>query len=86
VPVICASDKTHLTKFSGHRDPWPLYFTNRNIQTDIRRIFTIRTWIVVGPIPCPPKGAKNIDEEWHSVVGKLLIRLRHLYITGSGLM
>jgi hypothetical protein len=36
VPVICASDKTHLTNFSGYQHAWPLYLTIRNIQKDIR--------------------------------------------------
>jgi len=31
VPVICASDKTHLTNFSGDRHAWPLYLTFGNI-------------------------------------------------------
>jgi hypothetical protein len=38
-----------------------------------------------GLIPCPPKGAKNIDKAWHSVVGTVLSQLRHLDITGPGL-
>ena len=31
VPVICASDKTHLTNFSGDQHAWPLYLTIGNI-------------------------------------------------------
>ena len=31
VPVICASDKTHLTNFSGAQHAWPLYLTIGNI-------------------------------------------------------
>jgi len=37
VPVICASDKTHLTNFPGDQHPWPLYLTIGNIRKDIRR-------------------------------------------------
>jgi len=37
VPVICASDKTHLTNFSGDQQAWPLYLTIGNIRKDIRR-------------------------------------------------
>jgi len=36
-------------------------------------------------IRCPPKGAKNIEEVWHSAVGTVLSLLRHLDITGPGL-
>jgi len=31
VPVICASDKTHLTNFSDDQHAWPLYLTIVNI-------------------------------------------------------
>jgi len=45
----------------------------------------MRARILVGLMPCPPKGAKNIDEAWHSVVGTVLSPLRNLDITGPGL-
>jgi len=85
VPVICASDKTHLTNFWGNHHSWPLYFTIHNIRKDISCIPEKRTWILVGPIPCPPKGAKNIDKAWHNMVGTALSQLTHLDITGPGL-
>jgi len=50
VPVICASDKTHLTNFSGDQHAWPLYLTIGNIQRDIRRTAKKRAWIFVGLI------------------------------------
>jgi len=43
-----------------------------NIQKDIRRTPKKCAQIVVGFIPCAPKGAKNIDEAWHSAVGTVL--------------
>jgi hypothetical protein len=85
VPVICASDKTHLTNFSGDQHGWPLYFTIGNIQKDIRWTPKKRAWILVGLIPCPPKSAKNTDEAWHSAVGTVPSPLRNLDITGPGL-
>jgi hypothetical protein len=85
VPVICTSDMTHLTNISGDQHPWPLYLTIGNIRKDIRRTPKMRAWILVGRIPCPPKGAKNIDEAWHSAVGTVLSHLTHLDITGPGL-
>jgi len=85
VPVICASDKIHLTNFSGNQHAWPLYLTIGNIRKDIRHTPSKRAWILFGLIPCPPKGAKNIDEAWHSAVGTVLSQLRHLDITGAGL-
>jgi len=35
VPVICASNKTHLTNFSGDQHAWPLFLTIGNIRKDI---------------------------------------------------
>jgi len=68
VPVICVSHKTHLTNFSGDQHAWPLYLTIGNIPKDICRSPNKGAWILVGLIPCPPKGAKNSDEAWHSTV------------------
>jgi hypothetical protein len=85
VSVICASDKTNLTNFSGDQHAWLLYLTIGNIRKDIHHTPTKRPWILVGLIRCPPKGAKNIDEAWHSADGTVLSQLRHLEIAGPGL-
>jgi hypothetical protein len=44
-----------------------------------------RALILVGLIPNPLKGAKNMDEVWHNTVGTVLSQLKHLDITGPGL-
>ena len=85
MPVIFASNKTHLTNYSGDQHAWPLYLTISNIAKDIRRTPKKHAWILVGLILCPPKGAKNTDEAWHSVVGTVLSPLQNLDITGPGL-
>jgi hypothetical protein len=85
VPVICASDKTYLTKISSNQHPWPLNLTIGTIQIDIHCTPKIHRWIVFGMIPSPPDIAKNIDEAWHSMVGILLSPLWNLHISGSGL-
>jgi hypothetical protein len=51
-----------LTNFSGDQHAWLLYLTIGNIRKDIRRTPKKHPWILVGLIPCPPNGAKNIDE------------------------
>jgi hypothetical protein len=84
VPVICASEKTYVTNVSGDQHAWPLYLTLGNIRKDICCTPTQRAWILLRLIPCPPKGAKNIDEAWRFLVGTVLSQLRHLDITGSG--
>jgi hypothetical protein len=35
VPLIFASDKTHLTNLSGDKQAWPLYMTIGNIRKDL---------------------------------------------------
>jgi hypothetical protein len=85
VPVICASNKTHLSNFSGNQHAWPLYPKIGNFEKDIRNTPKKCAWILVGLILCPPKGAKNTDEAWHSAVGTVLSPLWNFYITGLGL-
>jgi len=85
VPVICASNKTHLTNLSGDQHGWPLYLTIGNIHKDICSTPEKHSCILVGLISCPPKGAKSTDEAWHSVVGTVLTPLRNLDITGPSL-
>jgi len=85
VPVICVSDKTQLTNFSGDQHAWPLYLMSGNIRKDFWRTPTQPARILVGLIPCPRKGAKNTDEAWPSAVGTVLSPLRNLDITGPGL-
>jgi hypothetical protein len=85
VPVICKSEETHLTNFSGDQHVWPWYVIFGNIQKDIHRRPENSGWIRVRQIPCRPKGAKNIDKPWHSAVGTVLAQLRHLDITSPGL-
>jgi len=85
VPVIYASDKTQLTNFSGDQHAWPLYLTIGNIRKDFPWPPKQGAWILFGMIPCPPTGAKNSDEAWHSAVGTVLSPLRNLDIPGPGL-
>jgi len=85
LPVICASDKTHSSNFLGYQHAYTVDITIGNVCTDIRRSPKKRTWILFELIPCPQKGAKNIDDAWHSAVGTVLPQPRHLDITGPGL-
>ena len=74
-----------MTNSSGEQLAWPLYLTIGNIQKDICHTHKNHAWFLVGLIPCPPKGAKNVDKAWHSAVGTVLSPLQNLDITGPGL-
>jgi hypothetical protein len=85
VPVIFASYKAHLTNFWGDQHACALYHTIGNIRKDIWGKSKQRASILIRLILCAPKGAKNIDEVWHSAVGTVLSQLRHLDFTGHSL-
>jgi len=86
VPVICTSEKTHLTNYSSNQHVWPLYFMIGNIWQDIRHTPNKCTYFLVGLIPCPIEGSKNMDEVCHSTVGTVLFQLWNLDLTSSGLV
>ncbi|RPB06760.1 hypothetical protein P167DRAFT_496965, partial [Morchella conica CCBAS932] len=59
VPIICASDGTHLTNFSGDKKAWPIYLTIGNIKSSVRSKPTGHSLILLVLLPVPPKLGKN---------------------------
>lgn len=59
VPIICASDGTHLTNISGDKKAWPIYFTIGNIKSSVRNKPTGHSFILLGLLPVPSKLGKN---------------------------
>lgn len=55
MPVICMSDQTHLTNFSGDKKAWPVYLTIGNIRSRTRNSPSKMAIILVALLPVPPK-------------------------------
>src|SRR6266478_3330263 len=49
--IILASDKTHLTNFSGNKSMHVVYMSLGNIHKDIQRKLSAWTWLLVAKIP-----------------------------------
>ena len=81
IPVICASDESHLTNFSGDKSIWPLYMTIGNIPKDIRREKSSKAWICIGLLPTLKLDGVSSSQQWHSAVHHILepIRTRHCF-------
>ncbi|KAF8432615.1 hypothetical protein BGX38DRAFT_1077160, partial [Terfezia claveryi] len=60
VPVLLASDQTHLTNFSGDKKLWPLYMSIGNIKSSMRNKPTMNAWIPIALLPIPPKRLDKI--------------------------
>jgi len=84
VSHLCIRQYSH-EEFFGCVYTLPLYFKIGNVWNDIRLIPQKYFWILIGLIPCHPKGAKNTDKVWHYMVGIVLSPLKNLDITGPGL-
>ena len=84
IPIILASDKTHLTNFSGDKSAWPLYMSTGNIRKDIWRTVSKRACNLFSFIPIPPKGAPDFGAAWHHDVDTIVGVRKEVDIDGPG--
>lgn len=57
--VVLASDKTHLTNFSGDQNMHAVYMSIGNIQKDVRNKVSRRAWVLLAKLPTPKFSSLN---------------------------
>ncbi|KAH0603944.1 uncharacterized protein H6S33_006975 [Morchella sextelata] len=55
VPIICSSDGTHLTNFSGDKKTWPIYMMIGNIPGKVRSKPLTKVHLLLTLLSIPPK-------------------------------
>ncbi|KAF8415296.1 hypothetical protein EV426DRAFT_541748, partial [Tirmania nivea] len=72
VPIICASNKAHLTNFLGDKSIWLLYMTIGNIPKDIRSEHSTRAWICIGLLLMIKIDNVESRMQWYAAVHHIL--------------
>ena len=85
VPLLFASDKTHLTNFSGDKFAWPLYMSIGNISKAIRSERTKKAWVLVALLPIPRKGPDpgEIHDLCHRALDAILHHIKGVTEDGA---
>ena len=77
VPIICASDVTFLTNFSGDKKVWPLYMTIGNIMSSTLNKESKHATVLGALLPILPKmlGVAATDARQRKVNNEVLCEL-----------
>jgi len=77
VPIICTSDITLLTNFSGDKKAWPIYMIIGNILSRTRNMASKHTTVLLALLPVPPKilGVAMTDARQRPVNNQILCDL-----------
>ena len=86
VPLLLASDTTHLTNFSRDKAAWPVSMSISNISKALRWQGTKRAWVLGALLLIPPKKPKDgeINISWHGAIERILEPIVELDIAGPG--
>ena len=67
VPLIFMSNGTHLSKFAGYKQEWPVYMKSGNLFSKIRQMPSTLTVVMVALLPIPINNRnipqKRLDEQ-----------------------
>ncbi|KAF8460148.1 hypothetical protein BDZ91DRAFT_785483 [Kalaharituber pfeilii] len=85
VPILLASDGTHLTNYSGDKKIWPVYMSIGNITSSVRNTPSMHAWIPIAMPPTIPKRVNRIvgysigtqEEESLQVIHDILTHILH---------
>jgi len=61
IPLLFASDGTHLTNYCGNNKLWPVYMTIGNIASKFRLKPSMHAWLPIAFLPMSPKGVVKIS-------------------------
>ncbi|KAG0632929.1 hypothetical protein HOY80DRAFT_854248, partial [Tuber brumale] len=86
VPIICSSDVTFLTNFSGDKKAWPIYLTIGNILSKTRNKSSKHARVLLALLPVPPKmvGVASRDSRQQLVNNEILCELIETIFTPIG--
>jgi len=60
IPLLFASDGTHLTNYSGDKKLWPVYMTIGNIASKFRLKPSMHAWLPIAFLPMSPKRVMKV--------------------------
>ena len=61
VPILLASDETHLTNFSADKGLWPVYMSIGNIGSSMRNTHAMHARRLIALLPIAPKRLNKIQ-------------------------
>jgi hypothetical protein len=85
IPVICTSNGTHLTYFSGDKKAWPVYLTIGNIPSVTPNKPTNMAMIHVVLLPIPPTFTGGSSTDRHRREANRVIHCNVLRILFEGI-